>query len=96
MRKTLVPALVGLDCGDAFALAMDSGVVIMSDRDGGLASGGRVVGQAPQAGTQVYAASEVLVEFDDPPDDDCGGGDGPLPPEPVPPMGPSGATSSTA
>ncbi|GEL23391.1 hypothetical protein PSU4_23450 [Pseudonocardia sulfidoxydans NBRC 16205] len=86
MRTTLVPALVGLDSGEAIALSMEAGVVIVAEREGALAEGGQVVAQVPAAGTQVEAASQVRVAMSG-----GGGGGGPAVPDPVPPLGPSGA-----
>ncbi|MBN9107407.1 MAG: PASTA domain-containing protein [Pseudonocardia sp.] len=86
MGTTLVPALVGLDSGEAIALGMEAGVVVVAEREGALADGGRVVAQVPAAGTQVEAASLVRVAMSG----EGPGGGGPPVPEAVPPSGPAG------
>lgn len=84
----LVPALVGLEIGEAHALALSARVVVVSaDPVDPLPATGVVSAQQPLAGIAVPAATavEVLVE--------SGGGGGggsvgaPVPPSPLDPAG---------
>lgn len=78
-EHTLVPALIGLEVGNAHALALTARVALTSpNSDFALPLGGTVSAQRPTAGTQVLPGDPVTIwvriDPDDGPDDDDGGG----------------------
>jgi beta-lactam-binding protein with PASTA domain len=61
-EKVLVPALVGLQVGDAHELAFEARVVVVAaDPDEPLPATGTVIAQSPTAGTRVAPAHPVAV-----------------------------------
>lgn len=88
-EHVLVPALVGLDSGEAQQLALEAGVAVVGpDPDTVLPAIGVVVEQRPGAGIQVRPGDSVTVWIHTGDDDGDGGGsaplaDGPLPREPA-------------
>ena len=86
--EVLVPALVGLEIGEAHALALSARVVVASaDPVDPLPTTGVVSAQQPLAGIAVPPATTVSVLVDT----DGGGGGGssgaPVPPAPLDPAG---------
>ncbi len=80
----MVPALVGLEIGDAHELAMGAGVVVVSaDPLDPLPTAGTVTAQAPLAGFGVPPASPVPVLVEPHGEN----GDQPVPVPPVDPVG---------
>lgn len=70
-EKVLVPALVGLQVGDAHELAFEARVVVVAaDPDEPLPATGTVIAQAPGAGTRVAPAHPVAIAVE------SGGGGG--------------------
>jgi beta-lactam-binding protein with PASTA domain len=92
-EKVLVPALVGLEVGDAHQLAFEARVVVVGpDPATPLPVAGVVTAQQPGAGTRVEPAHQVVVMVDPGPDEGGGGGGGGRPlPTPTPgPLDPAG------
>jgi hypothetical protein len=99
-EKVLVPALVGLEVGDAHELAFAARVVaVTADPATPLPAAGVVTAQEPGAGTRVDPAATVAIAVDAGPGgggDGDGGGDGgggggrPLPTPPPGPRDPAG------
>ncbi|HYH30618.1 MAG TPA: PASTA domain-containing protein [Pseudonocardia sp.] len=94
-EKVLVPALIGLEVGDAHELAFAARVVaVAADPATPLPTAGVVTAQEPSAGTRVDPAHAVAIAVDPGPDDggDGGGGGGgrPLTPPPPGPRDPAG------
>jgi beta-lactam-binding protein with PASTA domain len=88
-EKVLVPALVGLEVGDAHQLAFEARVVVVGpDPATPLPVAGVVIAQEPTAGTRVEPAHQVVIAVDTGPDDDGGGGGGGGRPLSTPPPGP--------
>jgi hypothetical protein len=87
-EKVLVPALVGLDIGDAHQLAFAARVVAVApDPDDPLPITGTVTAQAPTPGTRVVPAAPVVIAVEP----GGGGGGGRLVEPPPPgPMDPAG------
>jgi hypothetical protein len=99
-EKVLVPALVGLEVGDAHELAFSARVVaVAADPAIPLPVAGIVTAQEPGAGTRVDPADPVVIAVSSGPggegggDDGGGGGGGggrPIPPPPPGPRDPAG------
>ncbi|WP_170231537.1 PASTA domain-containing protein [Pseudonocardia kunmingensis] len=95
-EKVLVPALIGLEVGDAHELAFAARVVaVAADPATPLPTAGVVTAQDPSAGTRVDPAATVAIAVDAGPADgggDGGGGGGgrPLPTPPPGPRDPAG------
>jgi hypothetical protein len=103
-EKVLVPALVGLEVGDAHELAFSARVVaVAADPTVPLPVAGIVTAQEPSAGTRVDPADPVVIAVSSGPgggggggDDDGGDGGGgggggrPLTPPPPGPRDPAG------
>lgn len=88
-EKVLVPALVGLDVGDAHELAFTARVVaVAAGPDDPLPVSGVVTAQQPEAGTRVAPADAVAIAVD--PGGGGGGGGRPVEPPPPGPMDPAG------
>ncbi len=88
-EKVLVPALVGLDVGDAHELAFTARVVaVAGDPDEPLPVSGVVTAQLPEAGTRVAPADPVIIAVD--PGGGGGGGGRRVEPPPPGPMDPAG------
>lgn len=92
-EKVLVPALVGLEVGDAHELAFEARVVaVAADPAEPLPATGVVTAQAPGAGTRVDPAAAVAIAVDPDPGGGGGGGGGRRLPSPPPgPRDPSGS-----
>ncbi|MGH3585840.1 MAG: hypothetical protein ACRDQ0_05915 [Pseudonocardia sp.] len=96
-EKVLVPALVGLEVGDAHELAFTARVVVVApDPAVPLPTAGVVTAQQPSAGTRVEPAHPIVVAVDPGPGDEGGGGGGgggggrPLTTPPPGPLDPAG------